>query len=96
MEAISDPKAAVSSKPPQRLTKTGILDGNGVEHKLDMMVAAIGMISHTCLAFQKACERELGYRLLVKPSNAMSPPPYMDGYAAPIRAASEVETSQRY
>lgn len=42
LEAIMDPKTTVFTKIPQRFTETGILDGDGVHHDLDIIIAATG------------------------------------------------------
>ncbi|WPH01685.1 Hypothetical protein R9X50_00453700 [Acrodontium crateriforme] len=42
LEALNDPKTTVFKRIPQRFTETGILDADGVEHELDMIIAATG------------------------------------------------------
>lgn len=42
MEALTDPKTTVFTRSPQRFTANGILDADGNEHELDMVIAATG------------------------------------------------------
>ncbi|KAK0249964.1 hypothetical protein LTS09_014844 [Friedmanniomyces endolithicus] len=74
MEAISDPKTTVFSKPPQRLTENGILDADGVEHELDMVIAATGYDQSHLPRFPKLVN---GKSITDFWSNPMSPPSYM-------------------
>ncbi|TKA82739.1 hypothetical protein B0A55_01085 [Friedmanniomyces simplex] len=74
MEAISDPKTTVFSKPPQRLTEKGILDADGVEHELDMVIAATGYDQSHLPRFPKLVN---GKSVTDSWSNPMSPPSYM-------------------
>ncbi|KAK0270871.1 hypothetical protein LTR35_013923 [Friedmanniomyces endolithicus] len=74
MEAISDPKTTVFSKPPQRLTAKGILDADGVEHELDMVIAATGYDQSHLPRFPKLVN---GKSVTDFWSNPMSPPSYM-------------------
>ncbi|KAK0353916.1 hypothetical protein LTR91_008251 [Friedmanniomyces endolithicus] len=74
MEAISDPKTTVFSKPPQRLTEKGILDADGVEHELDMVIAATGYDQSHLPRFPKLVNGKSATDFW---SNPMSPPSYM-------------------
>lgn len=42
MEALTDPKTTVFTKTPERFTETGLLDADGNEHEIDMVIAATG------------------------------------------------------
>ena len=42
MEALTAPKTTVFTKTPDRFTETGLLDADGNEHEIDMVIAATG------------------------------------------------------
>ena len=42
LEAIMDPKTTVFTKQPSHFTETGIVDSDGVEHEVDLVIVATG------------------------------------------------------
>lgn len=42
LEALTDPKTTVFPKPPQYFTAHGLLDAEGIEHPIDLVIAATG------------------------------------------------------
>ena len=74
LEAIIDPKTTVFSQTPQRFTEKGILDADGVEHELDMVIAATGYDQSHMPRFPKLINGRLVTELWTDPH---SPPSYM-------------------
>lgn len=74
LEAIMDPKTTVFTKIPQRFTERGIVDGDGVEHELDMIIAAVGYDQSHMPRFPKLIN---GKSVTDSWSNPRSPPSYM-------------------
>lgn len=74
LEAIMDPKTTVFSKKPQRFTKHGIVDAEGVEHPIDMVIAATGYDQSHMPRFPKLIN---GKDITEIWSDVRSPPSYM-------------------
>lgn len=74
LEAIMDPKTTVFAKTPQRFTEHGIIDGDGVEHELDMIIAATGYDQSHLPRFPKLIN---GKSVTDFWPDALSPPSYM-------------------
>ncbi|KAF2169963.1 hypothetical protein M409DRAFT_64369 [Zasmidium cellare ATCC 36951] len=74
LEAISHPKTTVFLKPPQRFTEHGILDADGNEHPLDMVIAATGYDQSHMPRFPRSVN---GEDIATKYKNLLSPPVYM-------------------
>ena len=74
LEAITNPKTTVFTKPPQRFTEHGILDADGNEHKLDMVITATGYDQSHMPRFPKLVNgREVAHDW----ADLLSPPSYM-------------------
>ena len=74
MEALTDPKTTVFTKIPQRFTEKGILDAEGNEHELDMVVAATGYDQSHLPRYPKLVN---GKSMIEEWKNMRSPPSYM-------------------
>ncbi|KAK5124271.1 hypothetical protein LTR85_001974 [Meristemomyces frigidus] len=74
LEAIMDPKTTVFAKTPQRFTEHGIIDGDGVEHELDMIIAATGYDQSHLPRFPKLINGKSVTEFWEDP---LSPPSYM-------------------
>jgi len=74
LEAIMDPKTTVFAKIPQRFTEKGILDADGTEHELDMIIAATGYDQSHLPRFPKLVNGKSVTELW---PNNRSPPSYM-------------------
>ncbi|KAK4550377.1 hypothetical protein LTR36_003344 [Oleoguttula mirabilis] len=74
LEAIMDPKTTVFDKTPQRFTEHGIVDGDGVEHELDMIIAATGYDQSHLPRFPKLIN---GKPVTDFWQDPLSPPSYM-------------------
>lgn len=74
LEAITHPKTTVFLKSPQRFTERGILDANGIEHPLDMVIAATGYDQSHMPRFPRTVN---GEDIGAKHKSALSPPSYM-------------------
>ena len=74
MEALTNPKTTVFTTPPQRFTATGILDADGNEHALDMVIAATGYDQSHLPRYPKIVN---GRSINDAMANLRSPPSYM-------------------
>ena len=74
MEALTDPKTTVFTKPPQTFTDKGILDTDGNEHELDMVIAATGYDQSHMPRYPKLVN---GRSTNKEQANMRSPPSYM-------------------
>lgn len=74
MEALTDPKTTVFTRPPQRFTEHGILDADGVEHEIDMVIAATGYDQSHMPRYPKLVN---GRSMNVEWADYRSPPSYM-------------------
>lgn len=74
LEAITHPKTTVFTKPPTRFTEHGILNADGDEHALDMVIAATGYDQSHMPRFPRTVN---GEDIGIKYRNLLSPPSYM-------------------
>lgn len=74
MEALTDPKTTVFKQQPQRFTEKGILDADGNEHEIDMVIAATGYDQSNMPRYPKLVNGKSVYEQWVK---LRSPPSYM-------------------
>lgn len=74
MEALNDPKTTVFTKIPERFTEKGILDADGNEHELDMVIAATGYDQSHMPRYPKLVN---GKSLKEEWAKRRSPPSYM-------------------
>lgn len=74
LEAIMDPKTTVFPMIPQRFTERGIVDADGVEHEIDMVIAATGYDQSHMPRFMKTINGKSVTEFWKDPH---SPPSYM-------------------
>lgn len=74
LEAITNAKTTTFTKVPRRFTEKGLLDADGNEHELDMVIAATGYDQSHMPRFPKTVN---GQSMLENWSNLPSPPSYM-------------------
>lgn len=74
LEAIMDPKTTVFPKPPKTFSAHGIIDAEGVEHPIDMVIAATGYDQSHMPRFPKLIN---GRNVTELWANPRSPPSYM-------------------
>ena len=74
MEALSDPKTTVFTQVPQRFTETGLLDADGNEHEIDMVIAATGYDQSHMPRYPKTVN---GKSMNDEFAKMQSPPSYM-------------------
>ena len=74
MEALNDPKTTVFTKIPERFTERGILDADGNEHGLDMLIAATGYDQSHMPRYPKIVN---GKHMNNEWTTLQSPPSYM-------------------
>ena len=74
MEALTDPKTTVFTQEPQRFTEKGILDAEGTEHELDLVIAATGYDQSHLPRYPKIVN---GKSMNEAMADMRSPPSYM-------------------
>lgn len=74
LEALTHPKTTVFLQPPQRFTQTGILDADGKEHPIDLVIAATGYDQSHMPRFPRTVN---GVDVASKWKDLLSPPCYM-------------------
>ena len=74
MEALVDPKTTVFTQTPQHFTETGLLDAEGNEHEIDMVIAATGYDQSHIPRYPKLVN---GKSMNDEWADTRSPPSYM-------------------
>ncbi|KXS95774.1 hypothetical protein AC578_1730 [Pseudocercospora eumusae] len=74
LEALTHPKTTVLLQPPQRFTERGLLDSDGDEHEIDLVIAATGYDQSHMPRFPRTVN---GEDVASQWKNLLSPPSYM-------------------
>jgi hypothetical protein len=74
MEALTDPKTTVFTKEPETFTENGVVDADGNEHEIDMVIAATGYDQSHAPRYPKTVN---GRSMTDEWQDLRSPPSYM-------------------